>query len=609
MKAPAYNFAENEERAMRRIGIILLFLLTAIVIKAQSVSDIDRIMRFEGVSDPEELDPYDVERLEDLLQRPLRINQASLSRLKESGLFTHYQAVSLIDYRSRHGDVLSYSELVSVDGFGVEFVERTAPFISMESASLPGKTLSGSSPEHEVAMKMSMKAPIGSAVRAAPSYALKYALTDAGQLSAGIAFARTYDADGVMPETMSGYIRYDFQRGHGKLIAGDFNARFGQGLALWNGMSIGSQTSPSAYMKRSSGLSPSSSYTGVYALHGLAADFAFNRFRLSALIAVENTQDGSGILPAANMAYFGRYAQISVTHYATFMSASEGMKIPDMKTSADLALCIKGIDFFTECAFDWSSESYATLAGAVFPAGEDVRMAGMIRFYPTGYSPLRSAAARSTSKCTNEHAVSFSGEASLGRWISLKGKEGFGSSVRKTTCSFSIDVACFPDAKEGDDPHDIQIKANTEWTVMLAEAIRLKLKVSERIRSWGRLFRTEVRTDIAYMTDPWNVTLRLNAVRSDGTGVLAYLEGGYKTEKTAFYLRQGAFLVDSWDDRIYSYERDAPGSFNVPAYYGRGMWGAAYLKWNFMKKGRLYLRCAIKKLSNAELKLLMSLLF
>lgn len=28
--------------------------------------------------------------------------------------------------------------------------------------------------------------------------------------------------------------------------------------------------------------------------------------------------------------------------------------------------------------------------------------------------------------------------------------------------------------------------------------------------------------------------------------------------------------MDSWDDRIYSYERDAPGNFNVPAYYGRG---------------------------------------
>ena len=87
------------------------------------------------------------------------------------------------------------------------------------------------------------------------------------------------------------------------------------------------------------------------------------------------------------------------------------------------------------------------------------------------------------------------------------------------------------------------------------------------------------------------------------------MEAGYRQETVAVYLRYGVYRIDEWDDRIYVYERDAPGNFNVPAYYGRGMWGAAYLKWNFMKKGRLYLRCAIKKPGNAELKLLMSLLF
>ena len=97
-------------------------------------------------------------------------------------------------------------------------------------------------------------------------------------------------------------------------------------------------------------------------------------------------------------------------------------------------------------------------------------MAAMIRFYPSGYSPLRSAAARSTTKCTNEHAVSFSGEASLGGWVSLKGKEGYGSSVRKASCSFSVDAACFPDPKEGEDPHDIQITKEAPPVFLAATA-------------------------------------------------------------------------------------------------------------------------------------------
>ena len=612
LKRYRHNFAENEERAMRCIGIILLLMSAAILTKAQPLSDIDMIMKFEGVSDPEDLDSYDVERLEGLLRRPLRINQSSLSKLKESGVLTHYQAVSLIDYRSRHGDILSYSELVSVDGFGADFVGRAAPFISLESTSPPGMTPSESGPGHEVAVRMAMKTPVGGTVSDAPSYsyAFKYTLTHAGPLAAGIAFAKSYDG-GMMPETLSGHVRYDFRRGLGKILAGDFNARFGQGLTLWNGMSVGSMALPSAYVKRSSGLTASSSYTGKYALRGLAADLVFRRFRLSALVAVEDLQTDPCFLPAANIACFGRYGQIGVTHYATFRSAPCGMGIHDMKTSADFALCIKGVDLFAECAYDWVSAASAALAGSVFPVGEDMRMAAMIRFYPSDYSSLRSAAARSTTKCTNEHAVSLSGEASLGGWVSLNGKEGFGSSVRKVSCSFALDAACFPDPKEGEDPYDMQVKANTEWTVMLTEAIQLKLKASERIRSWGLPFRTEVRTDIAYMSDPWNATLRLDAVRSEGTGFLTYLEAGYKTAGTAFYLRQGAFFVDSWNDRIYSYERDAPGSFNVPAYYGRGVWTSFNVSWRFARWGRMYARAGFlaypfmqkKKPGKAELKL------
>ena len=48
------------------------------------------------------------------------------------------------------------------------------------------------------------------------------------------------------------------------------------------------------------------------------------------------------------------------------------------------------------------------------------------------------------------------------------------------------------------------------------------------------------------------------------------MEGGRKSEDYSIYLRGTLFLVDNWDDRIYSYERDAPGNFTVPAYYGRG---------------------------------------
>ena len=35
-------------------------------------------------------------------------------------------------------------------------------------------------------------------------------------------------------------------------------------------------------------------------------------------------------------------------------------------------------------------------------------------------------------------------------------------------------------------------------------------------------------------------------------------------------MRAMVYRVDNWDDRIYAYERGVPGSFSIPALYGRG---------------------------------------
>lgn len=79
-------------------------------------------------------------------------------------------------------------------------------------------------------------------------------------------------------------------------------------------------------------------------------------------------------------------------------------------------------------------------------------------------------------------------------------------------------------------------------------------------------------------------------------GALGYLEGGYKGERLSAYLRLTGFSVSDWAARIYCYERDAPGTFSVPAYSGRGIAVSAYGGWKhrfprwFILK--IYLRAA-----------------
>ena len=105
----------------------------------------------------------------------------------------------------------------------------------------------------------------------------------------------------------------------------------------------------------------------------------------------------------------------------------------------------------------------------------------------------------------------------------------------------------------------------------------------------------------------------MDALKCAGVAVLGYMEGGYTGSSFSSYLRAGAFMIDDWDDRIYVYERDAPDSFNVPAYYGRGMWAAFNIIWKPVLWCSIYLRVswtgylfmpeARRKPGRAELKL------
>jgi hypothetical protein len=89
---------------------------------------------------------------------------------------------------------------------------------------------------------------------------------------------------------------------------------------------------------------------------------------------------------------------------------------------------------------------------------------------------------------------------------------------------------------------------------------------------------------------PWLLAGRFDAVRCRDFAWNWYAEAGWKAEKAALYLRGGIFKVDAWDDRIYVYERDAPGSFTVPARYGRGWDASLYGAWHLSRHHSLWLR-------------------
>ena len=576
----------------RKIIITSFLLLFVWSSQAQSAEDMDKILRLTGYESPEDLDAYEVERLSSFIERPLKINAVSQSSLRSSGLFTSYQTASLLDYRLRHGDIMSYSELSSVDGFTESSVQRLAPFISLEGGDIVR------SRDGYVINDLAFRAGCRTAdMKMTGGYGLKYRCKVGETLSLSLAASQTYAGSLGIPDLFSGSLVWEPQRRSFRLIAGDFNARFGQGLALWNGMSMTGLSKVSSYLRTSSGLSSSWSFTGSSAHTGIAGEYSFSRFRISAFLSLpEDKSKDLSLLPALNIGWYGRNISVSVTHYMEFMSsASEEVPLylPDMKTSADIAMCIDGTDLFSEVAFDWINMKAAALSGVIFPVGEDVRVAAHLRYYPVGFDPSRSAAPRSVSKCTNEYGISVCSD--------------YTPRTGRFSGSLSLDSAFLPQGKD-DQRHSIHTRIIADTEVRMSDVLTMKARLSERIRTWGLPFKTDLRTDLVWSSGGFSITGRYNILKYVGIGNLGFIEGGYKNERFSVYLKQLVFDIDNWDDRIYAYERDAPGSFSVPAFYGRGMNTSFMTSWRFSRWGRLYAKGTFtygqkKKSGKAGLKL------
>lgn len=593
---------------MRRMVVsIIVMHLMILALYAQDLPDTESLMYILGAESPEEMEADEVERLLAYVERPLRVNAVSVDKLISSGLMTTYQAVSLVDYRERHGTLVSLSELTSVDGFSNEHVRMISPFISLESYGHGNK---------DAGVRVDLSSRAGyrhNGEGSAFGYGLKARVEAGSKLCISASASASYNATVCLPDVYSASISYESAVIPLRVVLGDFNARFGQGLVLWNGMTMSGVSSPASFMRTPSGLSHVFSFTGGSALTGVASDLKLRKFKITALLASPGIKyKYSALMPAVNLIWRGRNVQVGFTHYseAAFSNERKSFLVSSMKTSADAVACVRGVDLFMEMAYDWKNLTGAGVAGLAFTAGDGVKMASMLRFYPAGYDSSWSGAVRSRSRCSNEYAAALSCSISRGAWVKKESAGGYAESVRRHIAHISADAAYYP-VPESSSGRSMQLKVLADWSVMLSPVLKLKLRLAERVRTWGLPLRTDVRLDCSWVSSRFTVNSRINLLRCDKTGTLAYLEGGYKDKRLSVFLRHGYFLIDDWDDRIYVYERDAPGSFNIPAFYGRGLWLSLSGMWHVNRDGKLYIRMSLteypfmekKKPGRAELRL------
>lgn len=481
----------------------------------------EAVLVLSGASCIEELSEEEMARWEALAAHPVNLNVAGRSRLMASGLLSAFQVASLLDYRSRTGAVLSWSELALVDGFSFEIVGALRVFATLGSDTLvPGKRES---------LRLSGSVTLRASARVGSSGAGGVKL----EAMAGERVALYFSARNTLSDSRVGSptfsAAYYGRRALGQVVVGHFNARFGQGLVLWSGFRMSGYSSVGAFRRNGNGFSPTGSYSP--SLLGVATDWHFGLWRLSAGYSMNKK------LPIMNLTRTGRTSSLGLTATSEAAGLEARWSLPG------------GWSLFGEVASNW--KEFSAVAGAV-------------RVPSYGYK-----------------------WALLGRWFGAGSKEYSGLALGYAGPSLETTL----DAGHRLSDSRTQIKSVTQWK---PEFEWFGIGFHPQLRGVGRWrqdgLRLELRGLLMAEYGPWVLSGRYDAVWFRGFAWNWYAEAGFRTDALKVWLRGGIFKVDDWDDRIYVYERDAPGSFTVPARYGRGWDASLYAVWKPAGRDSFWLR-------------------
>ena len=228
----------------------------------------------------------------------------------------------------------------------------------------------------------------------------------------------------------------------------------------------------------------------------------------------------------------------------TGMASQASFFVDTRRISADARMHAAGTDFWAEAAWSWRTRSPALLAGAGGSPRWQCSWAVLARWYAPRFDATGSGAFRSGPRCSDE--AGLSGALRWDRWL------------------LTADAAWFPPPRGGG-----QAKCILAYTQPLADSVSLVFRLqAARRRTAGP--RGDVRVDFRKEKGRLFLSGRLHLAHATQWSWAVCAESGWRARVFSGYLRGALFRADRWNDRIYLYERDVPGSFTVPACYGRG---------------------------------------
>lgn len=593
-----------------------------------------------GADDISQVNQNDYAVYEHYAAHRLAVNRCSRAALLSSGLFSAYQAESILDYRQRNGQILSAAELAVVDGFTPEMVQHLRLFLDFAAsgdvtlvthadgeavASLQAKMASDDwtfkwaakarsgiyTPRGDWGLSFGARSDWSQPVIKSDTLMWKQPYAGAGDF----AYSVDYSAGGASGGGFGGGGRW-----LSRVVLGHFNARLGQGLCQWSGVVIDSYSTPASLMKKPSYVSPYRGWSPENAMYGAATRMDFGRVSLVAFA------DTSAMRFGGSVAWNHRNGSVG-------LNAVGGLA--GLDASVDFQQTCRGVVSYGEAHYHQplgtGSGAPASGSGTVsLPSGCFDAVAGV----RASIGPVDAGLRLGYGPYLHNVNTALAWTA-YGRNVTHKLDWGVQGS--------------YASAAKGQTPHGgWQIKSQANYSAVLHQRLTFATRVNVKLRglssyadstakyaaAWPAR-RYELRQDLKWDNGVWLASLRLNALYGDTLAMLGALETGWRSGPSAAsgpaperpcrisgfaYLQAALFRVDDWDDRLYLYQRDAPGSFNVPAIYGRGYMISAYAGATIGRYVKLYLRGSwssypwarptdTRKTNSAEAKLQLTLSF
>lgn len=570
------------KRLSCKIALLGAIFFFSGALQAQDIESVIEQMAEDGASEAD---------VEDYLQqvardgRRLSLNSASREQLEASGLFTPFQIASLLEYREEYGELLSMLELPMIDGFTKEFAARIASYVTLEKTPVSG-------PLHvEVRSRYKYK----KGVKGVHQY--NRLVIEKGSLKGGL-LAESDAGEIPLVDYVGGYL--SFCKGRWEILAGDYNARFGQGLTLWNAFNFTGASAPASVMRRPKGITPYKSADESRALRGMAVAWSpDSRWKVSAFASAKGvdanvTAAGYTSLPAtgyhrtiyekrcknamreyllgADITLTAGLLQTSVTAAAYTYSAHNARKEMPYNQfqlydgwwgNMSAAVCASRGHwrFFAEAAVDAGSH-VAAVAGAHVASSYSFEASVMLRYYDKAYiAPHAGAYSTITSVSNQQGAV-----------LSLLWRPARGLLVT----SFSEAVYYPGQRYRIPEPSAAMYeRLGVEYT---AGQVVLSLKDNYVWQSADASHKHSLRASAKGEWGRWKGALRSGAVRFSAGGeriwgLAASLSAACDIARGKWNLSASAsvYKATDYDARVYLYESDLPGGFSANYCYGKGI--------------------------------------